>query len=506
MEYWKTLLNTALIGTDRQSPNPPKTLGTLTTALGQLNWQQPERSILSAAGAIALYQQVGQLPITVDWALLDPCADEDLPCCSAQTARHLNTILAEHPAIMPELLRLLTQSQQRVPEQLLPKLLHFGRQRSELRPQITAVIGKRGQWLASQNSAWEYGSAQRMTEFHADSAAWREGSRSERALFLQQWRETDADAAREALEAVWSSELAKDRAALISSLACNLSIADEPFLEKARCDRAQAVRQQTVGLLVKLPESHLCQRMAERVSQFISLQASTSELTIKVTLPKTFEPVWEEDGITSKTVAGLGEKASWLYQMLTSVSLHHWHGKPAAIAYAIKEHQWQDMLLKGWGVAALRQQNTTWANALVKEFDLQQIDERLLSDLLTLLTIEQQETALREKIPSQKDDIIHWLHQVSRCSQTWSLEFSQLVLEKILTLANNSDRNNYGLHYLLKEIAIVLHPDLTPAIAEPLTQMPENDSRFYWIKSALDEFHEHMHFRYEMHQAFKPSG
>ncbi len=505
MEYWDTLVGTALIGTNRQSPSPPKTVDAFTTVLSQLDWQQPERSILAAAGAIALYQRVGQKPTTTDWSTLEPCAEESLACCSDKTARHLSTIITEHPAIMPELLQLITTAHQYIPERLLPKLLNFGRQRSEIRPQIAAVIGKRGQWLARQNSAWEYGSAQRMAEFDASSTIWREGSRSERALFLHQWRESDANAAREALEVVWSSELAKDREALIVCLDCNLSMADEPFLEKALCDRAQSVRQQAAELLVKLPESHLSQRMAERIAPFVTIQAKLLASTIKVVLPNAFEPDWENDGITAKKVAGLGEKASWLYQMITSISLSHWQAEPSAIAKAIQDHKWQDMLLKGWGVAALRQENAVWAYALVNQLELLHIDDRLLSDLLTLLTMEQQEKVLQDKLPSRLEEMIHWLHQVARCSQTRSLEFSQLVLAQIFKLIRNSDRKDYSLNYLLKDLAIILHPDLTPTIAQKIDHLPDNN-KFYWIQNSLDDFYQRMNFRYEMHEAFKPSG
>lgn len=504
MDYWNTLLGTALMGTDRQSPTPPKPVDKFTTVLSQLNWQQPEQAILSAAGAIALYQQVGQQPTTTDWAGVAPCHGEEHPYCSHQTARHLSTVMTENHAIMPEFLRLLAHAQQRIPPSLLPKVLNFGRQRPELRPQIAAVIGKRGQWLARQHSAWKYGAAQRMAEFEPDSVIWKEGSRSERALFLHQWREVDATGAREALEAVWSSELAKDRADLITSLACNVSIVDEPFLETARCDRAQSVRQQALKLLITLPGSRLGQRMAERIEPFVTVQSKRST-TIHVVLPNAFDPDWEKDGITPKPVAGLGEKASWLYQMLTGIALSHWQGEPTAIVQAIQAHKWQTMLLKGLGMAALRQHNIVWAKALVNQFDLQHIDQRLLSDLLALLPIKQQEVILRGKVPSKPNDIIPWLQQVAECSQTLSLEFSQLVLDQIFRLVRHCDRKDYKLQFLLKDLAIILHPDLTSHLAERINQLPDNN-KFYWFKSSLDDFHERLNFRYQMHEAFKPSG
>lgn len=510
MDYWNTLVGNALMGTDRHSPHPPKPQAsqpedTLTTVLNQLDWQQSERSILAAAGIIPLYQQAGQLPVTTDWDALDPCAEETLSYCSHRTARHLDMVIEDYSAILPELLNLIATAQQCVPPRLLPKLLKVGQHRSNMRSQIATVIGQRGQWLARQNSDWAYGLVQE-TEFDSGASLWKEGSRSERALFLRQWRELDANAAREALEAIWSSELARDREALMASLACNLAMADEPFLEKARCDRAQAVRQQALKLLVQLPDSRLCQRMAKHMTPFVTTKTKFLTVTINVALPKTFDPEWEKDGITPRRLADLGEKASWLYQMISSTSLSHWPGDPAPMIQAIENHQWRDTLLKGWSVAACRQKNTKWAKILVDEFTRQDIHENLLPGLLALLSLEHQEEILSNRKPNTHKNSLHWLKQVGQCSQLWSLDFSYLVLQQIFTLVRNSDRKEYELHYLLKNLALVLHPSLAPTIAEKINQLPENTRQFNWIQDTLDEFYRLMNIRYEMHQAFNPSG
>ncbi|NEP55372.1 MAG: hypothetical protein F6K65_43960, partial [Moorea sp. SIO3C2] len=124
MEYWNTLVGNALMGTERQPPQPPGAAVTedpLTKILSQLSWQKPERSILSAAGVITLYQQAEQPPKTTDCEASVPCVEETFAYCSPQTARHLDTVLTEHTAILPECLRLMAQAQQCVPPELLPK-------------------------------------------------------------------------------------------------------------------------------------------------------------------------------------------------------------------------------------------------------------------------------------------------------------------------------------------------------------------------------------------------
>ncbi|NJN32764.1 MAG: hypothetical protein HC824_21890 [Synechococcales cyanobacterium RM1_1_8] len=53
-DLWQSLVGTALMGTERQPPSPPPSPAqaeeALGTVLNQLDWHQPERALLGAAG------------------------------------------------------------------------------------------------------------------------------------------------------------------------------------------------------------------------------------------------------------------------------------------------------------------------------------------------------------------------------------------------------------------------------------------------------------------------
>ncbi|MGF1524646.1 MAG: DUF5691 domain-containing protein [Leptolyngbyaceae cyanobacterium] len=512
MSLWQTWIGTALLGTDRQPPTPPQAKDALTSTLEQLNWDQPEQALLSAAGIIALHQQVGRQPATMTFPAIEPCPPDDLPICSTRTTQHLQIALAEHPKVLPELLGLIAMARQRVPDQWLPKLLEFGLQNAQLRTQIVAVLGRRGQWLAAQNPAWRYGQVQGKADFVPESTEsqtiWSHGTRSDRALFLQRWREVDPAAAREALIAVWSSERVKEREALLEVMATRLSLADEPFLEKALNDRGQFVRELAVDLLIQLPASELSQRMAQRIQSFIQLQGEGEALTIQVILPTAYEKDWERDGVNSKPPKGQGQRTWWLQQMLASASLNVWAAAPEAIASAIQDHEWQDLLLKGWSQAAQHQNRVDWADALIAQFGLEPFDEVTFTELLALLAAERQEQLLQAHLPAHQADgkrLTHWLYQVSQSSQLRSLAFSRLVLKQLLRIIRNHKKNSYNLLYPVRNMALTLHPQLAPDVADAIAALPQDKSSRYW-QSPLNEFLNRLSLRLAIHQAFEEEG
>ena len=509
MTLWQTWIGTALLGTDRQPPTPPDAEDALTGTLGRLDWSQAEEALLGAVGTIALHQRMGQQPAKMTFVPVESCPRDDLPCCSAQTTRHLQIALTEHPKVLPELLGLIAAAGQRMPEFWLPKLLEFGLQNAQLRSAIAAVLGQRGQWLAAQNPAWRYGQVQGLSDFPPKSvesqSIWEDGSRSDRALLLQRWREVDPAAAREALAIVWSSERAKERETLLEVMATGLSSADEPFLEKALSDRGQFVRELAVDLLVQLPDSGLSQRMAQRIQPFMQIHGTGTNLTIQITLPETCDPDWERDGINSKPPKGQGQRAWWLQQMLASVPLITWPAEPIAIAQATQGHEWQDLLLRGWSQAAQHQNQVNWADALIAQFGLEPFDEVLFTELMALLPSKRQEQLLQYHLPTQPAEgkrLTHWLYQVSQSSQPRSLPFSRLVLKQLLRIIRNHKKNSYNLLYPVRSMALTLHPQLAPDIADAIAALPQEKSSNYW-QSPLQEFRDRLSFRLDIYEAFE---
>src|SRR5690348_15856749 len=94
----------------------------------------------------------------------------------------------------------------------------------------------------------------------------------------------------------------------VAMLAFGLSLADEPFLERALDDRRKEVRQQAAGLLVRLPSSALAARMLDRARDLITLGTSTilHRPRIDVTPPDEADVAMIRDGVNPKPPAGSG--------------------------------------------------------------------------------------------------------------------------------------------------------------------------------------------------------
>ena len=153
MDTWQTLVSTALVGTDRQTPNLKSAKGALSKTVAQIEQQTPEKALLDAASAIALHQQTGWRPLQKSRSLFPPFEGDDLPCCNPRIMQYLEE--ASHAEIEIELLEMMSSVGQRVPAKWLPNFLARAK-RSRVRPYFMAVIGRRGQWLAAQNPAWNF--------------------------------------------------------------------------------------------------------------------------------------------------------------------------------------------------------------------------------------------------------------------------------------------------------------------------------------------------------------
>src|SRR5207245_1662427 len=97
----------------------------------------------------------------------------------AAAARLARILGGEQIRVLPEWLEAAAGHGRRVPSRLLPELLERGRSDRVLRPAIARAAGRRGVWLALQNTDWAYlvGSGD---DPGGDAEVWRTGTRQQR--------------------------------------------------------------------------------------------------------------------------------------------------------------------------------------------------------------------------------------------------------------------------------------------------------------------------------------
>ncbi|MEW6492491.1 MAG: DUF5691 domain-containing protein [Cyanobacteriota bacterium] len=520
MSLWQEVITTALLGTERRSlsltPSPSdsplsKEMGEsnqLDSLLSHLNQSDLEGTLLSAAAAIALYQQAGQLPLKDNnQPLVEPCPPDELPSCSIRAAQHLKLmLLKEREKLLPEWLAAVAKAGKRAPAQSLPDLLEMGRNSRNLREAILPVLGKRGRWLAAQNPDWNYVMGEDIEE------TWARGSRAARQFLLQQLRAKNPAAARERVASVWEQEKSDERLAFIETFQTGLSIEDEPFLEAALDDRRKEVRQQAAELLAQLPESRLCQRMIQRVRSAISLREKRNRLHIDFSLPEAGDEQLMRDGVDTKQPPRLLGEQSWrILQMVAATPLSFWfHIKresPSEWIQAAKRSEWDRTLVEGWAVAALRQKNADWAEALLAvygSFNSYLVSQdKLIQGLIGILPPERREDFFLKLWHSSSapfDSKHPAFPLLCQYRYPWNVELSRVVIEGIRRyLANHKNSYDWSLRLALKDFACYIAPSLVSEVSASLSAVvsQESSGASFWAE-AIDEFLALLHFRQEM--------
>jgi hypothetical protein len=500
---WQTVVSAALLGTERQTFTPPTAAGRLGEALSRLEGRNPESALLGAAAILALHQQTGRLPETLDIPPEQPCEAADLPHCNPRAARFLHLILqGEYSQVLPEWLAAAAQAGQRVPELHLPALLDLGRQQRDVREAILPVLGQRGRWLAAQNPDWSYA-----VEIETD-ADWETGTIAARSLFLRNLRTREPDRARELLSSCWSQEAASDRVKFLESFYVGLSMADESFLEDALGnspsgtlrDRSKEVRRIAADMLSRLPDSRLCQRMVERLQPLIQMGWKAGKLnTIAVQLPEACDAAMQQDGIELKPQSRIGQHAWWLQQIIAATPLHFWqHAQPvdvSALLQLANEHEWREALLGGWLLATQRQGNKEWGQAFLNRPTEYSYD---MHQLLDLLTPEQRQSYLCKFLQNDAQSFFQNLVTVlSQYREPWSEELSRHVLEHIRQYGATSDYSRYWqIMELLKSSALCILPSFLTEAATLLTTIHPQ------LKEAVDKFLNTLQFRQDMMETF----
>ncbi len=518
---WEKLVATALVGTDRQTPDASGLEGALGPFVEQLNPNDAEGLVLGMGGAIATYTQAGIQASEYTGPVPDPCEAEDFPICSDLITQQLQRVLSgPYRQVLPELLASLKEARQLVPAHYLPLLLELGRQQSHLRAVIEAVIGKRGRWLAAHNPSWRYVSedidvADPEAQAQAIQENWDTGTLATRLAVLRSLRETAPAQGRALLETSWKQEKAKDRTEFLKLLDIGLSSEDEPFLEAALDDRSKDVRPVAAALLSQLPSSQLCTRMMERIKPLMELETTAKELVLKVKLPDEPDQSAIRDGLLNQKMYRLGQRASLLMQMIGAVPLQFWEDQAPieTLIQAAGQHKWRAGLLKGWEIAAQRQGNPRWGRALMTHALKQEtVAELEVNNLLALLPFDEREALMEQWLtrlwPAENRSV--WRTTVAAIAQSGdipSLGFSRFLFAGLkadfrATLSSSKPEDYpYRLRAYIMHLAFYLDVEVCHE-ADDLQAALNADDLDTYRRETVRQLLEILHFRLAIKQAF----
>lgn len=404
-----------------------------------------EAHILQQAGTQALYKELGQLPKQQMTArVFSPSGNESLNPCPLALSACLSAMLdGRHTELLSETLRLMREKEVCLPELTLPHLLDRASKIYALRPALLPVMGQAGRWLAAQHSSWRYAAEAEFSWAHLQDQ-WRSAIVTTRQGILFQARLQNPEMALSLVDSTWKSEMPAAGTWIIRQFELNLSMADEPFLERALDDRNVTVRRKAADLLSRLPDSRLALRMTEVAKELIFFDEDRFNLKF----PETPEPSWARDGMMLRNWSNPQKvQAAQLTDLLSSVPLAYWEeqfqASPQELINSALNHQAAEAFVRGFSLAAERQQNEAWASLLVKEDKLTTktiklvmvLGEDAFCDLATHL--------------AELDETQAFIKAFSRWSHTWTKTITELWLERLEPHATVLSRDSKTV-YLLK--------------------------------------------------------
>lgn len=201
---WQHLIEIALLGTEKKALNTEVFPPEIQASLGKSH-ADPEQTYLEAAALCCLYLEAGKCPPQIKGEIDETIVEETLDYAPAHFSEIFKQLDNAHYRFKEKLCNLWLDAIIRknliVSPDIIIDLLGLGNSFSEItRTKILKVIGNKGNWILSLQSAFQYNQPLR------DELVWAEGSSSERKNLLLKFLRINGGEAIELLKTTWEQE------------------------------------------------------------------------------------------------------------------------------------------------------------------------------------------------------------------------------------------------------------------------------------------------------------
>ncbi|MBU6450617.1 MAG: hypothetical protein KGS72_02485 [Cyanobacteria bacterium REEB67] len=536
---WQEMIQTCVLGSARRAPDltlsgtTGEVLADLEAAL-EASGCTKEEKILTALTTLSIARRSGQKALDASSLPAPPPAvalerSDTRAFCSHYSINLLNHILADQAKgsearrlkLIRDWLTFCRDAERLVMPAQLPRLLELLKNMTDLHQLLADCGGHYLQWLLPQNADW-FETYKDVSSFNSAEHESPErliaeielGADRDRQLAFQRLRKIDRRAqtkqAIDCLQTLWEKESVEQKMTFLKALSAELSMNDEPFLEEVvLADRRKEIRLAAAGLLIKLPQSRLIARMRERAEGMIGQSAKVLEID----LPAEFDKTMARDGIeeTINVDSRIGQKAGWLYQIVSLVDPTYWqerHGlSPSAfLKHVLSSGAWSLPMVLGLLNACALYSNEQFQQAIIDEEAIHLTESQAGQAFLKALPTEQLEKLILARLPkwAQTDrksaprlDLWYYLELVDF---HWSETFSQALLlfiikeirEKVPVFGHTfySNATNFGLRAHVEAGRLLEEINLAEA---------EIDT---WTRNGLERFIDTLKLRFEMRQSF----
>jgi hypothetical protein len=462
MNEWQQVIQTALIGTDKQTISTNEMdenlLPAITTITNNTGIDKEEQ-FLQIATLVHQYTFCGTEPIVKADSSLPICAAETQTYCNSNTTNVLKEILYEDSSgLLAMWLQLCASKQQIVAPVLLPDLFEKAVQQKNLR-QYIACFGKRGEWLSQFNSTWQFATPT------SDEELWQRGTVNERKTVLQQLRTTNATIAREWLQETWPQENAASKQSLLEAFATNISDADVPWLESLTNEKSIKVKEDVLKLLQQIPNSTIVHQYTRFLQQSLLLKKEktmfglSSKQVLEIAVPDDIPSQLKQHGLESLSNKKEFTDDEWMvFQLIKHVPPkaleQHLQLQPQNIIELFQKEDTTKKFISAIVTANIRFSSKQWAIALM------QFSNVFYLDILPLIPIQQQEFYSKQFFKGNEQSIIHY---ATNRDVEWSAELTQLILNYTAANPYNHSKSFYNQHiHLIPTQAISMLDNCTP--------------------------------------------
>lgn len=455
MQFWDSIINTAMVGTDKKQVSAldlPPGLEDVSVIIHENPEKDKEEKFLQLASVAFNYRQCGITPAGKE-IKMSVAPDEEKPYCSKPAIQALKDIFSEESIPLVNFwLQHCDKKQKLVVPGIVPHLLSTAVQHKKLQYLVASVCGKRGEWLAVFNPEWNFSSTQTGEEL------WQTGTLEQRKEILKQTRKTDPAKARGWVEQTWAQEDANTKLSFLEILHDNASDQDISFLESLPAEKSKKVKEEALRLLRNIPGSSIVREYEELIRQSVGIKKEktllgmSSKTVLEFRLPASIPDTIFKSGIQKLSgEKNITDESFILYQLIGSIPPSFWEShlgvSPSEVVELFRRTEEGKRMFPALGLAVGRFQAINWARLFLDD------ETRFYSDLVPLLAKKEREQYLLKfiDVDTMRENVIQYASQEE---EEWGADLSRAILRHAAKNPYQFNRNFFNRHIHLLPVQI----------------------------------------------------
>ncbi len=494
--WWLTIVETALLGTDRRQPDLTQLPAELRSIDAGLS---AEKTLLRTSALAGNYLRAGAEPLSVALPDLPVCPPETKAYAPKEAMRLLDEMLDEQMPNRRLLEKWVNKCRER--DWVLPanRLVQVMSRQNKGEFEVDSdlvydLLGNRGIWLGQFNPDWVYESPRSPEQTYQNSAG------ISRAFAIIDIGSTDPDRARVLVEEAWPQEPLSERKWFLSALSIHnrLSLADVPLLEKFRAELAKVKKpkpvqtdlyEQVTQMLLAVPGSALFDEVTAQLKKYVSKRSGIIESMTGKTAKSLQLPDKPDGFFNQQTMQSLGiissseltaplQNVAWLMNIIIRIHPTCWNlileNDSLNPVHFFMSQSWikdeEDGMVHTLGMMIEKFRRAEWVADLLPY-------RTLVSDwpkLLELIPPDEQQVMIQNHFDLTEMYGNYQFLTRAESVAPWSLPFSEYVWTAMLKTWEKRPRIEGAERQFFRDALTVIHPAILVTAGSILNQfIPE---------------------------------